>query len=75
MAFTFALLEVSDSLVLAQTNEFYPLTRAIWELSQRLGDGAHLASALGVWAMGVLGLALVAASLFLGQRLGGLFRL
>ena len=75
MAFTFALLEVSDSLVLAQTNEYYPLTRAIWELSQRLGDGAHLAAALGVWAMGLLGLALVAASLLLGRRLGGLFRL
>lgn len=75
MAFTFALLEVSDSLVLAQKNEFYPLTRAIWELSQRLGDGAHLAAALGVWAMCLLGLALVAASIFLGQRLGGLFKL
>jgi iron(III) transport system permease protein len=74
MAFTFALLEVSDSLVLAQTAEYFPITKAIWELSQRLGDGAHIASALGVWAMVLLGLTLLAVSATLGKRLGALFR-
>jgi iron(III) transport system permease protein len=74
MAFTFALLEVSDSLVLAQTAEYFPITKAIWELSQRLGDGAYIASALGVWAMVLLGLTLLAVSATLGKRLGALFR-
>lgn len=74
LAFTFALLEVSDSLVLAQTAEYFPITKAIWELSQRLGDGAYIASALGVWAMALLGLTLLAVSAILGKRLGALFR-
>lgn len=74
MAFTFALLEVSDSLILAQTTRFYPLTKAIWELSQRLGDGLYIASALGTWAMLVLGFGILATNRLLGKRLGALFR-
>ena len=75
MAFSFALLEVSDSLILAQTADYYPITKAIWELSQRLGDGIHVASALGVWAMVLLFLTLLTAGAFLGKRAGGFFRL
>jgi iron(III) transport system permease protein len=75
MAFSFALLEVSDSLILAQTAEYYPITKAIWELSQRLGDGIHVASALGVWAMALLFLTLLTAGALLGKKAGGLFRL
>ena len=33
-AFSFSMLEVSDSLILAQKSEFYPITKAIFELSQ-----------------------------------------
>jgi iron(III) transport system permease protein len=75
MAFSFALLEVSDSLILAQTAEYYPITKAIWELSQRLGDGIHVASALGVWAMALLFLTLLTTGALLGKKAGGLFRL
>jgi len=74
LAFAFAMLEVSDSLILAQKQTFYPITKAIFELYQLLGDGRFLASALGAWAMVFLGVTIVAASLLLGRRLGALFR-
>jgi iron(III) transport system permease protein len=74
MAFVFAMLEVSDSLVLAQSARFFPITRAIWELSQRLGDGLYAASALGVWAMALLTSTLLLAGALLGKRLGAMFR-
>ena len=74
MAFAFAMLEVSDSLILAQTSRFYPITKAIWELSQRLGDGLYIASALGVWAMLLLTLTILSANSLLGRRMGAIFR-
>lgn len=74
LAFSFAMLEVSDSLILAQRDRHFPVTKAIYVLFERLGDGPHLASALGVWAMALLGLTLVAASILLGRRLGAMFR-
>ncbi|MBR2435256.1 MAG: ABC transporter permease subunit, partial [Lentisphaeria bacterium] len=74
-AFSFSMLEVSDSLILAQKTEFYPITKAIYELSQYLGTGPYVAAAFGVWAMAFLASALIAASVLLGKKLGALFRL
>lgn len=74
LAFAFAMLEVSDSLILAQQQAFYPITKAIWELSQRLGDGTYIASALGVWAMVLLALTILGANQLLGQKMGAIFR-
>ena len=74
LAFSFAMLEVSDSLILAQTEEHYPMTKAIYTLFIRLGDGPYLASAMGVWGMALLTVTLVGASLMLGKRLGAIFR-
>ncbi|MEO6435675.1 MAG: iron ABC transporter permease [Tepidisphaeraceae bacterium] len=74
LAFAFALLEVSDSLILAQRQSFWPITKAIYELFQRLGDGPYIASALGVWAMLLLTLTILSANAFLGKRLGAIFR-
>jgi iron(III) transport system permease protein len=74
LAFAFAMLEVSDSLVLAQKQAFYPITKAILELSRLLGDGRFLASALGAWAMVFLGVVIAGASLLLGRKLGAIFR-
>ncbi len=74
LAFSFAMLEVSDSLVLAQKQAFYPITKAILELFQLLGDGKFIASALGVWAMVFLGATIVGMSLLLGKKLGAIFR-
>ena len=74
LAFAFAMLEVSDSLILAQRGEHFPITKAIYVLFERLGDGPFIASAMGVWAMALLALALGGASLFMGKRLGAIFR-
>lgn len=75
LAFVFSMLEVSDSLILAQSAEYFPITRAIWELSQRLGDGLYVASALGVWAMLLLSQSLMLTSSILGKKMGALFRI
>jgi len=74
LAFSFAMLEVSDSLILAQKQQHYPITKAIYELYQLLGEGRFVASALGVWAMVFLGLTIFAASRILGKKMGALFR-
>ena len=73
-AFSFSMLEVSDSLILVQKSAFYPITKAIFELSQILGSGASTASAFGVWTMVFMGSTLAAASAILGKKLGALFR-
>ena len=75
LAFAFAMLEVSDSIILAQRIDYYPITKAILDLSQRLGDGLYLASALGVWAMLLLTLTILAANALLGKRIGAVFRM
>jgi iron(III) transport system permease protein len=74
LAFSFAMLEVSDSLLLAQQATFYPITKAIYQLFNQLGNGHFLACALGVWAMVFLGVTITGASMVLGRKLGALFR-
>ncbi len=74
LAFSFAMLEVSDSLLLAQKQIHYPITKAIYELFQLLGDGRFIASALGVWAMIFLALSIFAANSVVGKKLGAIFR-
>jgi iron(III) transport system permease protein len=74
LAFAFSMLEVSDSLMLAQRQDFYPITKTIYELFQLIGTGKYLASALGVWAMVFLAITIVGSSLILGKKLGALFR-
>jgi iron(III) transport system permease protein len=74
LAFSFAMLEVSDSLILAMQSRFYPITKAIYDFSQRLGDGPYIASAMGMLGMILLTASLVAAGRFLGKRMGELFR-
>ncbi len=73
-AFGFSMLEVSDSLILAQKAAYYPITKAIFELSQVLGQGTSIACAFGVWAMLFLAFTLGAAAVLLGRKLGTLFR-
>jgi iron(III) transport system permease protein len=74
LAFAFSMLEVSDSLMLAQRTEFYPITKTIYELFQLIGTGKYLASALGVWAMVFLAVTIIGASSLLGKKMGALFR-
>ena len=69
----FAMLEVSDSLILAQQAEHYPITKAIYTPLSTLGNGTELAAALGVWAMVFLSVAIMGAAVLGGKR-GGLFK-
>ncbi len=74
LAFSFSILEVSDSLILAQKLEYYPITKTIFEMFQLIGVGRYQAAALGLWAMGFLTIAIVGSSILLGKKLGALFR-
>lgn len=74
LAFAFAMLEVSDSMILAQQAAHFPITKAIYTLIMALGNGPQLAAALGVWAMLFLTITILGAALLLGRRLGALFR-
>ena len=75
LTFSFAMLEVSDSLILAQEERFYPITKAIYHMLSRLVDGLHTASALGVFAMALLLFSLLAASRLSGRSLGDILRM
>lgn len=74
LAFALSMLEVSDSLLLAQRTTDFPVTNAIYLLFQMPGDGRYIAAALGVWAMALLLITLLLASDLLGKRLGAIFR-
>lgn len=62
LAFSYAMLEVSDSLILAFQEKFYPITKAIYQVMGRLVDGPNLACALGVLGILILSASLVFAS-------------
>jgi iron(III) transport system permease protein len=76
LVFSLSMLEVSDSLILAQSDEFNPITRTIYRIysGEYSITGEAVASALGVWAMAFLAVTLVGASALMGKRLGALFR-
>lgn len=74
LAFSFAMLEVSDSMILAQQERHFPITKAIFAFTDRLGDGISIASAMGVWGMALLATTLVGASVLMGKKLGAMFR-
>ncbi len=75
LVFSFSMLEVSDSLILAMQDKYYPITKAIWSLSQRPDHGAYTASALGVVGMLILIACLLGAGRVLGGKLGEIFRI
>jgi iron(III) transport system permease protein len=74
LCFAFSMLEVSDSLILAQSQDFYPITKAIYVLLDGLENGLNVASALGVWATALLGAAMLWAAALMGRKLGQMFR-
>jgi len=74
LTFAFAFLEVSDSLILAMKEHFYPVTKTIWALMGRIEPGAAgVASALGVLGMLLLFAAFYTANRLLGKKMGSLF--
>jgi iron(III) transport system permease protein len=74
LCFAYAMLDVSDSLILAMKDRFYPITKAIYALFLEQGSGEFVASALGMIAMGILILCILGASAILGKKMGELFR-
>jgi len=74
LCFSFAMLEVSDSLILAAEENHFPITKAIYILMGR-PDGPFIASALGVLGMFLLMATLLLVGKFLGKRMGEIFRM
>ncbi len=74
LVFSQTMLEVSDSLILAQKQQYYPITKAIYELMNLLGEGPFLACSLGVWAMTFLSITIIGASVFMGKNFGAIFK-
>jgi iron(III) transport system permease protein len=75
LTFSFAMLEVSDSLILAMRDQYFPVTKQIWQLMGRINPSApSVACALGVIGMAILTTSLLLAGRIMGKRLGQLFR-
>lgn len=71
MTFSFAMLDVSNGMILAQESRFYPLTKAIFSLLGRiLPSAAYQACALGVLAMAFLAATLGISARFVGRKSG-----
>ena len=74
LTFAFAVLEVSDSLLLSISNDNVPIAKAIYNLSISQTGGSFLACALGVVGMALLAITFLLANRLLGKQLGALFR-
>lgn len=74
LCFAYAMMDVSDSLILAMKDQYYPLTKAIYALFLEQGKGELIASALGMVGMLILTVCILGASVLLGKKMGELFR-
>jgi len=74
MSFSAGMMEVSDSLILAMGDRFFPITKTIYELDLRLGDGPYVASALGIIGTIIVAICILVANRLLGRSMGELFR-
>jgi iron(III) transport system permease protein len=75
LTFSLAMLEVSDGLILAMKENYFPITKMIYQLMGRIDPGApSVACALGVVGMAILTGSLLIAGKLLGKRMGQLFR-
>ena len=70
LAFSFSMMEVADSLVLAERREHWPITKVMFTLVDILGSGPAIACAFATWAMLFLTAAYAAA--LGGRGAGGL---
>lgn len=75
LTFSFAMLEVSDGLILAMKEQYFPVTKMIYQLMGRIDPNApSVACALGVVGMILLTASLFLAGKLLGKKMGQLFR-
>jgi iron(III) transport system permease protein len=75
LCFSFAMLEVSDSIILAMKENYFPITKAILLTQQEPSNGPYVACAFGVLGMALLTISLLVAGKVLGKKMGGLFRI
>src|SRR4029453_13804343 len=75
LTFSFAMLEVSDGLILAMKESYFPITKMIYQIMGRIDPNAPgVACALGVVGMIILTASLLVAGKILGKKMGQLFR-
>ena len=75
LTFAFAMLEVSDGLILAMKERYFPITKTIYQLLGRIDpNSSSIACALGVLGMILLTASLVIAARILGRKMGEMFR-
>ncbi|MCL2648172.1 MAG: iron ABC transporter permease [Phycisphaerales bacterium] len=76
LTFAFSMLEVSDSLILAQYPQHFPITKMIYVLGSDTSGPTNVrdACSLGVLAMMLLILTMTSAALLMGKKLGTIFR-
>ena len=75
LTFSFAMLEVSDGLILAMKESYFPITKMIYQIMGRIDPNApSVACALGVIGMVILTVSLLVAGRILGRKMGQLFQ-
>ncbi len=74
LAFSFSMLEVADSLILAERRETWPITKVMFGLTDILGNGPAIACAFATWAMLFLAAAFAAAQALSGRGIGSSMR-
>ncbi|MEK7415112.1 MAG: ABC transporter permease subunit, partial [Planctomycetota bacterium] len=62
LAFSFSMLEVADSLILAEKREAWPITKVMFNLVDILGNGPAITCAFATWAMLFLAASFAAAN-------------
>ncbi len=75
LCFAYAMLEVSDSLILALREKFFPITKTIYILFNSVSGGFYIASALGILGMVILTCAILIGGKILGKKFGEMFRI
>ncbi len=76
LTFCYSMLEVSDSLILAQLPRYAPITRGIYDLLGRpTADSANLACAFGVLSMVLLAAGMMLSGRILGRNFSSMFKM
>lgn len=75
LTFSFSVMEVSSSIILAVREKHYPIAKVIYTLAGRVTDGPSVACALGVIGMVLVGISYYISSRLLAKRIGEFFRI
>ena len=75
LAFSFSVMEVSSSLILAVRERHYPIAKVIYTLAGRITDGPYVACALGVLGMFLVGISYYVSSKLVARKIGEFFRI